>query len=92
MPDDGTPIQAWASHKIIRRKDGGDNDHPPEDWHSQARANDTHESKTDPESQLYRKSNAAPALPSYLGRVLTDNRHGLGLQRQGHDERRSRRT
>lgn len=26
---------------------------------------------------MYRKSNAAPALPSYLGHVLTDNQHGL---------------
>lgn len=36
-----------------------------------------HESTTDSESRLYRKSNAAPALPSYLGHVLSDNRHGL---------------
>ena len=40
-------------------------------------SNDTHQSTTDDESRLYRKSNAAPALPSYLGHVLTDNRHGL---------------
>lgn len=36
-----------------------------------------HESRTDPDAQLYRKSNAAPALPSFLGHVVTDNRHGL---------------
>jgi hypothetical protein len=41
-----------------------------------ARSNATHQT-SDPESRLYRKSNAAPALPSYLGHVLTDNRHGL---------------
>jgi IS5 family transposase len=34
-------------------------------------------STSDPQSRLYRKSHAAPALPSYLGHVLTDNRHGL---------------
>jgi len=39
--------------------------------------NATHESRTDDESRLYRKSHAAPALPSYLGHVLSDNRHGL---------------
>ena len=61
----------------MRRKDGSDDDRPPEDWRGEPRSNDTHESKTDPESRLYRKSNAAPALPSYLGHVLTDNRHGL---------------
>jgi hypothetical protein len=50
---------------------------PPEDWRGEPRSNDTHQSTTDPESRLYRKSNAAPAPPSYLGHVLTDNRHGL---------------
>lgn len=74
---DGTLIQAWAGHKSIRRKDGSDDDRPPENWHGEKRSNDTHESKTDPDSRLYRKSNAAPALLSYLGHVLTDNRHGL---------------
>jgi len=74
---DGTLIQAWASHKSIRRKDGSDGDRPPGNWHGQPRSNETHESKSDGDSRLYRKSNVAPALPSYLGHVLTDNRHGL---------------
>lgn len=74
---DGTLIKAWASHKSMRRKDGSDDDRPPEDWRGEARSNDTHESSSDGESRLYRKSNAAPALPSYLGHVLSDNRHGL---------------
>jgi hypothetical protein len=74
---DGTLIQAWASHKSMRRKDGSDDGRPPEDWRGEKRSNDTHESKTDPESRLYRKSDAAPALPSYLGHVMTDNLHGL---------------
>jgi transposase len=74
---DGTLIKAWASHKSMRRKDGSDDDRPPEDWRGEPRSNDTHESKTDGDSRLYRKSNAAPAQPSYLGHVLSDNRHGL---------------
>ena len=74
---DGMLAQAWASHKCVRRKDGSDDDRPPEDWHGEKRNNDTHASTSDPESRLYRKSSAAPALPSYLGHVLTDNRHGL---------------
>ena len=74
---DGTLIQAWASHKSVRRKDGSDDDRPPEDWKGEPRTNDTHQSTSDPQSRLYRKSHAAPALPSYLGHVLTDNRHGL---------------
>ena len=74
---DGTLIQAWAGHKSLRRKDGSDEGRPPEDWRGEPRSNDTHASTTDPESQLYRKSDAAPALPSYLGHVLSYNRHGL---------------
>lgn len=74
---DGTQIKAWAGHKSVRRKDRSDDDRPPEDWRGDKRSNETHESTTDPDSQLYRKSNAAPALPSFLGHVVTDNRHGL---------------
>jgi len=74
---DGTLIQAWASHKSMRRKDGSDDGRPPEDWRGEPRSNDTHQSTTDPQSRLYRKSHAAPALPSYLGHVLSDNKHGL---------------
>lgn len=79
---DGTQLQAWASQKSVRRKDGSDDDRPPEDGRGEKRSNDTHASKTDPESKLYRKSNAAPALPSYLGHVLNDNRHGLMVNLQ----------
>lgn len=74
---DGTLIQAWASHKSVRRKDGSDDGRPPENWHGAKRGNATHASAIDPDSRLYRKSNAAPAQLSYLGHVLTDNRHGL---------------
>jgi transposase len=74
---DGTLIQAWASHKSMRRKDGSDDDRPPDDWRGEPCSNDTHESTSDPDSRLYRKSHAAPALPSYLGHLLTGNCHGL---------------
>ena len=74
---DGTLIQAWASHKSVRRKDGSDDDRPPDNWHGEKRRNTTHASVTDSESRLYRKSSVAPAQLSYLGHVLTDNRHGL---------------
>ncbi len=74
---DGAHIQAWASHKSMRRKDGSDDGRPPENWHGEKRSNDTHESTTDPQSRLYRESQAAPALPSDLGHLLTDNLHGL---------------
>ena len=58
---DGTLIQAWASHKSVRRKDGSDDGRPPENWHGDKRSNATHASATDAESRLYRKSSAAPA-------------------------------
>ncbi len=38
---DGTLIQAWASHKSMRRKDGSDDNRPPEDWRGEPRSNDT---------------------------------------------------
>ena len=74
---DGTQIKAWAGHKSMRRKDGSDDARDPEDWRGERRSNETHESKTDTDSKLYRKSNAAPALPSFLGHIATDNLHGL---------------
>ncbi len=74
---DGTLIQAWASHKSMRRKDGSDVYRPPENWHGERRSNSTHQSKSDPGSRLYRKSQAALALPTTLGHVMTDNLYGL---------------
>lgn len=74
---DGSLIQAWASHKSVRSKDGSDDDRPPDNWHGEKRSNASHASVSDPESKLYRKSSVAPAQLSYLGHVLTANRHGL---------------
>jgi hypothetical protein len=72
---DGTLIQAWANRRSFKeRKD------PPErgsGTKGEKLLRDTHESSTDPESRLYRKSRAGAALPSYLGHVLTENRNGL---------------
>lgn len=52
---DGTLIEAWASHKSFRPKDGGGDDDGT-NCHGQKRTNDTHASTTDPESRLYRKA------------------------------------
>jgi hypothetical protein len=40
-------------------------------------SNKIHRSSTDPDALLARKSNAHPAMPSYRGHVLMDNRHAL---------------
>ena len=73
---DGTLIQAWAGHKTFVRKDGGDDEAGGGNFKGRTRSNETHESKTDPDSKLYRKGNTASEL-RYMGHTLSDNRHGL---------------
>jgi len=79
---DGTLIEAWASFKSFKRKDG----EPPKaggdgtgmvDFKGEKRSNATHESTTDPQSRLMRKGNGQPAKLSYGGHVLMENRNGL---------------
>lgn len=76
---DGTLIEAWAGHKSFQRKDDDPEDRG-RNFHGQARKNDTHASKTDPDARLYRKSDGAEARLAYLGHVLMENRHGLVVQ------------
>jgi transposase len=61
---DGTLIEAWASQKSFRRKDGKGK--PPGeggevDFHGEKRKNQTHESTTDPEARLFKKSTGSEA-------------------------------
>lgn len=84
---DGTMIEAWASQKSFQPKKREDDrrepppstrgSNPTVNFHRQERSNETHESTTDPEARLYRKSSSAEAKLTYLGHVLTENRHGL---------------
>ena len=74
---DGTLIEAWASHKSFKPKDGGDDEGG--DFRGQQRRNDTHRSTTDPEAKLYRKSNGQESKLAYLGHVMMDNRHGIAI-------------
>ncbi len=80
---DGTLIEAWASTKSFRRKDGGDGGpsgpgrNAERDFHGEARSNETHESTTDPDARLYRKGDGQPSRLCYLGHALMENRHGL---------------
>ena len=80
---DGTLIEAWASHKSFRPKDGSGK--PPGtggevDFKGEKRKNQTHESTTDPDARLYSKSRRSEAKLSYMGHVLMENRNGLLLQ------------
>ena len=79
---DGTQIQAWASIKSFRRKDG--KDEPPSlgrngarDFHQEKRSNKTHASTTDPDARLYKKGKGKEAKLSFIGHLLMENRHGL---------------
>ena len=79
---DGTLIEAWASMKSFRPKDGSGE--PPasgrngeRDFHGEKRSNETHASTTDPDARLYRKGPGQPAKLAYLGHVLMENRHAL---------------
>jgi len=78
---DGTLIEAWASHKSFRPKDGPPNaeggSNPTVDFSNTTRRNDSHQSTTDPDARLYRKSLNAEAKLSYFGHVLMENRNGL---------------
>lgn len=75
---DGTLIQAWASHKSFRPKDGSDEDGEG-GFRGKKRSNETHSSTTDPESRLYRKGGGQEAKLAYLGHALIENRHGLAV-------------
>ena len=89
---DGTLIEAWASIKsfVPRTEDDGSGASSggsgsgegkgrdsAVDFHGQRRSNETHVSKTDPQSRLARKGNNQPAKLSYTGHVLMENRHGI---------------
>jgi transposase len=79
---DGTLIQAWASMKSFRPKDGsGEPPGPGRNgeryFHGEKRSNETHASTTDPEARLYRKGRGKEAKLSFMGHALMENRHGL---------------
>jgi len=82
---DGTLVEAWASLKSFRAKDGSDEPPAPgrngeHDFHGKKRTNDTHESKTDPDAKLYKKGRGREAKLCFMGHALIENRHGLVVQ------------
>lgn len=79
---DGTLIEAWASHKSFQAKDGpappsDDPGNPTVNFRGEKRSNDTHESTTDPDARLARKSGGHESQLAYCGNVLIENRNGL---------------
>ncbi len=94
---DGTLIEAWASMKSFKPKDGSD-DPPPGGRNAEAnfrgerRSNETHASTTDPDARLYRKGNGKEAKLCFMGHALMENRSGLVVgacltRADGHAER-----
>jgi len=81
---DGTLIEAWASLKSFKKKDGPQD--PPEgggssnaevNFHGEKRGNATHASTTDPEAKLARKGNGKEAKLCFSAHSLMENRNGL---------------
>ena len=94
---DGTLLEAWASPKSFRPKDGSGT--PPgagrngaRDFHGERRKNDTHASTTDADARLFRKGPGKEARLVFMGHALMENRNGLILdavttRASGHAER-----
>ena len=76
---DGTLIEAWASQKSFRPKDGSSDDDDGANFHGQKRKNDTHASTSDPDSRLYRKAAGREAKLCCIGHATMENRHGLAV-------------
>lgn len=81
---DGTLIDAWASMKSFRPKDGSGE--PPglgrngeRDFRGEKRSNETHVSTSDPDARLYRKAAGRESRLCFMGHVLMENRNGLAV-------------
>jgi len=80
---DGTLLEAWASLKSFRPKDGsgsapaGGEKNPEVDFHGEKRTNDTHRSTTDSEAMLAKKGKGKEARLCFMGHILMENRNCL---------------
>jgi hypothetical protein len=94
---DGTLIEAYASMKSFRPKDGSGEPPTPgrngtRDFHGEKRSNETHASATDPDARLLRKGAGKEAKLCFMGHALMENRNGLVVdvrftRADGHAER-----
>jgi transposase len=78
---DGTLIEAWASIKSFKPKDGPRSGpgagNPWSEFAGKPRKNDTHQSTTDPEAKLVRKSDGDKARLCFGAHAVMENRSGL---------------
>ncbi len=97
---DGTLVEAWASMKSLKPKEGAGDIEPPAsggrneevDFRGEKRSNQTHASTSDPDAMLYRKGSGMEAKLCYIGHTLMENRNGLLVDARltrvsGHAER-----
>lgn len=83
---DSTLIEAWASLKSFKPKSGApppsdeDRGNPTVDFHGMRRSNATHQSRTDPEARLVKRSSGESAKLAYAAHALMENRHGLLME------------
>ncbi len=82
---DGTLIDAWASMKSFRPKDGsgeppGPGRNSERNFRNEKRSNETHASTTDPDARLYRKADGHGSRLCFMGHVLMENRNGLVVE------------
>ena len=80
---DGTLIEAWASMKSFRPKDGGGDDAPragrnaERDFRGERRSNATHASASDADARLYRKGDGQSSRLCFMGHLLMENGNAL---------------
>jgi transposase len=81
---DGTLIEAWASMKSFKPKDGPGDGSPDgggrnteRDFRGEKRTNATHASTTDPDAQLLRRGRGKEARLCHMGHLLMENRNAL---------------
>src|SRR5256885_6013182 len=83
---DGTMVEGWASLKSFQPKErsGRGSDDKPDDpgnptvnFHGQKRSNETHQSTSDSDLRLFKKTKGSEAKLAYQGHVLMENRNGL---------------
>ena len=74
---DGTLLAAWASEKSYQKKEN-----PPEKGsgsRGELLKRDLHESKTDPDAMLYKKSRTGASQLCHMAHVLMENRSGFPI-------------
>ena len=94
---DGTLVDAWASQKSFQKRmegnrnpsrrgkdsdDDQDPGNPSVNFRNEKRSNETHESTTDWEARLAKKSAGDASRLCFMGHVLMENRNGLAVDAQ----------